>query len=157
MSASTWSGPGLFGPQKDVTGSTTDPFNQGFVQLSQIANIKFNATLTSQVLINIPAGSQITSFLVNVLTAFNSGTSATLSAGITSGGTDYMSGVDCKASTGRISPTFSAAQLAAMSGQSVTGVASPIAAPGNVYLTITSVGQPTAGYVNVVVNYIQLV
>ena len=55
------------------------------------------------------------------------------------------------------SPTYTAAQLAAMSGQSVTGTAAAIAAPGNVYLTITSVGAPTAGYVTVVVNYTQLV
>ncbi len=157
MSASTWSGPGLFGPQKDQTGSTTDPFNQGFVALRQVANIAFNATLVSQALINVPPGCQIQSFDVNVLTAFNSSSSATFSAGTTSGGTTYASGVDVKSATGRIVPTFTAAQLAAMSGQSVTGTASAIAAPGNVYLTITSVGQPTAGYVNVVVNYIQLV
>ncbi len=157
MTATTFSGPVLAGPQKDVTGVTTDPFNQGFVKLTQVANIAFNATLKSEVLINVPAGSRITSFDVDVLTAFNSGTSATFSAGTTTGGTTYVSGVDVKAATGRIAPTYTAAQLAAMSGQSVVGVASPIAAPGNVYLTITSVGQPTAGYVTVAVNYVQLV
>ena len=66
-----------------------------------------------------------------------------------------MSGVNVKAATGRIVPTYTAAQLAAMSGQSVLGVAAPI--PGPLYLTITSVGQPTVGFVNVTVNYIQLV
>lgn len=156
MSATTLSGPLLVGPQKDVTGSTTDPFNQGFARLSQSVNIAFNATLVSQALINIPPGTRIESFLVDTLTAYNSASSATFSAGVTSGGTDYVSGVSVK-STGRAAITYTAAQLAAMSGQSIAGVAAPIAAPGNLYLTITSVGQPTAGYVTVSVLYTQLV
>src|ERR1700756_1388514 len=108
MSATTFSGPVLAGPQKDQTGSTTDPFNQGFVALKQFVNIAFNATLVSDVLINIPAGCRLTSFEIDVLTAFNSGTSATFSAGTTSGGTQYVSGVDCKAATARIAPTYTA-------------------------------------------------
>jgi hypothetical protein len=157
MSDTTFSGPVKAGPQKDVTGVSTDPYNQGFVRLTQVANIAFNATLVSEVLINVPPGCRIQSFDVDVLTAFDSGTSATFSAGTTSGGTTYASGVNVKAATGRIAPTYTAAQLAAMSGQSLTGTAAAIAAPGNVYLTITSVGQPTAGYVTVAVNYVQLV
>lgn len=163
MSDTTFSGPVKAGPQKDQTGNSNDPYNQGFVQLQQQANIAYtttgngSTTLVQNVLINVPPGCRITSFVVDVLTAYNSGTSATFSAGKTSGGTDYASGVDCKASTGRIAVTYTAAQLAAMSGQSVLGVASPIAAPGNVYLTITSVGTPSAGYVTVAVNYVQLV
>lgn len=157
MSDSTFSGPLKAGPQKDVTGSSTDPYNQGFARLQQNVNIAFNATLKSEALINVPPGCRIDSVVPDVLTAFNSGTSATLSVGITSGGTDYVSGVDVKTSTGRKTPTYTAAQLAAMSGQNVTGTAAAIAAPGNVYITITSVGQPTAGYVTVAINYTQLV
>ena len=154
MTASHWSGPLMAGPQKDA-GDPNAPYNQGFVKLSQIVTIPFNATLVSTALIYLPPGAQITSFDNDVLTAFNSATSATLTAGITAGATTYMGGVDVKAATGRIAPTYTAAQLAAMSGQSVLGVAAPI--PGQVYLTVTSVGQPTAGFVNVTVNYIQLV
>ncbi len=157
MSDSTFSGPLKAGPQKDVTGVTADPYNQGFAHLQQQANIGFNATLVSEVLISVPPGCRLTSFTVDVLTAFNSATSATFSAGKTSGGTDYASGVNVKAATGRITITYTAAQLAAMSGQSIVGAAAAIAAPGPVYLTITSVGQPTAGYVTVAVNYVQLV
>ena len=46
-----------------------------------------------------------------------------------------------------------AAQLAAMSGQSVLGVAAPTTAP--VVVTITPVGATTAGYVHVTINYFQ--
>ena len=163
MTASTWSGPLLSGPQKDQTGSSTDPYNQGFARLTQIANIAFNTTgngstaTVQNVLLNVPPGCRIQSFDIDVLTAYNSASSATFSAGITAAGTDYVSGVDVKTSTGRKAPTYTAAQLAAMSGQSVTGTAAAIAAPGNVYLTITSSGTPTAGYVTVAINYVQLV
>lgn len=163
MTATTFSGPVLAGPQKDVTGVSTDPFNQGFVRLQQTANIAFNTTgngstaTVQNVLINVPPGSRIDAFIVDVLTAYNSSSSATFSAGTSAGGTQYASGVDVKSATGRITVTYTAAQLAAMSGQSVTGVAAAIAAPGNVYLTITSSGTPTAGYVTVAVNYTQLV
>lgn len=154
MSASTWSGPGMFGPNKDP-GDPNNPFNQGFVRLSQSVNISFNATLVGEQEIFVPPGCRIESFLVDVLTAFNSASSATLSAGITSGATTYMSGVDVKTATGRIAPTYTAAQLAAMSGQSVLGVAAAI--PGPVFLTVTSSGQPTAGYITVSILYSQIV
>lgn len=152
MSASHWSGPGMFGPNKDA-GDPNAPYNQGTVHLTQYVNISFDADLVAEQVIYLPPGARITSFNCDVLTAFNSATSATLSAGITSGGTEYMSGVNVKAATGRIAPTYTAAQLAAMSDQSVLGVAAPI--PGQVYLTVTSVGQPTAGYITVAVNYAQ--
>ncbi len=163
MTATTFSGPVLAGPQKDVTGVAADPFNQGFARLQQSANIAFNTTgngstaTVQSVLINVPPGSRLDAFIVDVLTAYNSSSSATFSAGLTAGGTEYASGVNVKAATGRITITYTAAQLAAMSGQSVLGVAAAIAAPGNVYLTITSSGTPTAGYVTVAVNYTQLV
>lgn len=154
MSATHLSGPLLTGPNKD-TGDSAAPFNQGYAHLQQQANIPFNTTLVSEVEIWVPPGARITSFVVDVLTAFNSATSATFSAGITSGATTYVSGVDVKTATGRIAPTYTAAQLAAMSSQSIVGVAAAV--PGPVFLTITSVGQPTAGYVTVGVNYVQLV
>ncbi len=152
MTASHWSGPLMAGPQKDA-GDPNYPYNQGTVKLTQYVNIPFNATLKSEVEVFLPPGARITSFDIDVLTAFNSATSATFSAGITSGGTDYVSGVDVKSAAGRIAPTYTAAQLAAMSDQSIVGVAAPI--PGQLFLTITSVGQPTAGYVTVAVNYAQ--
>lgn len=163
MSDTTFSGPVKAGPQKDQTGSPTDPYNQGYARLQQSANIAFSTTgngstaTVQNVLINVPPGCRLDSFVVDVLTVYDSSSSATFSAGITSGGTEYAGSVNVKAATGRIAITYTAAQLAAMSGQSLTGTAAAIAAPGNVYLTVTSSGTPTAGYITVAVNYTQLV
>lgn len=152
MGTTTFSGPVKTGPNKD-SGDTAAPYNQGYVVLSQSANITFNATLVSESEIWIPPGAQIVDIIVDTLTAFNSATSATFTAGITSGATTYAGSVDCKTAA-RVRPTFTGAQLAAMSNQSVLGVAA--LTPGPVFLTITSVGQPTAGYVTVDVIYVQL-
>lgn len=135
-----------------VAGNPASP-DLGIAQLCQFASIPFNTTLISQVEIFVPPGSYISAFDIDVLTAFNSASSATFSAGTTSGGTNYVSGVSVK-TTGRIAPTYTAAQLAAMSNQSVLGVVA--ATPGPVFLTVTSVGQPTAGYVQITVKYVQL-
>lgn len=153
MTASHWSGPLMAGPNKDP-GDSNAPYNQGTAQLAQYVNIPVNTGgLKSEVEIWLPPGARISAFDIDVLTAFDSATSATFSAGITSGGTDYVSGVNVKAATGRIAPTYTAAQLAAMSDQSVLGVAAPI--PGQLFLTITSVGQPANGFVSVTVKYMQ--
>lgn len=137
---------------KPVVGESQSP-NLGVAQLCQFASIPFNTTLKSEVELFLPLGAYISALDVDVLTAFNSASSATFSAGITSGGTDYVSGIDVK-STGRKAITYTAAQLAAMSNQGLTGTAAPTVSP--LFLTITSVGQPTGGYVQVCVKYIQL-
>lgn len=153
MAGSHWSGPGFFGPNKDP-GDPNAPYNQGTPTLTQQFLLSFNATLTTEVEFWVPPGCQLQDFLIDVLTAFNSATSATLTVGSASGGTQYVSGVDVKASTGRKTPTYTAAQLAAMAGLTVLGVAAPIAGP--VFVDITSVGQPTAGVVQFAARYIQL-
>ena len=154
MTATHFSGPVVSGNLQ--SGQTGGP-NVGFVRLAQTFNIAFDATLVQSFTANVPPGARLVSYDIDVLTAFNSATSATLSAGLTAGGTEYMSGVNVKTATGRITPTLTAAQLAAMSGQTVLGVAAPIVAPGAVVFTVTSVGQPTAGLATVTLNYLQLV
>ena len=134
-------------------GETNGP-NIGFVELVQTFDIAVDGTLTQSVTRYIPAGSIITSLAVDVLTAYDSATSATLSVGVTAGATTYTSGVNVKAATGRIAQTYTAAQLAKMSGQSVLGVADPTVPA--VVATVTSVGQPTVGYVHVTMHYVQL-
>jgi len=151
MAATHFSGPVITGDLQQ--GETNGP-NQGFVRLSQVTNLTQNSTTAVSSTLYVPAGSIIESVVVDVLTAFDSATSATLSVGLTAGGTEYVSGVNVKAATGRIAITYTAAQLAAMSGQSVLGVAAPTTAP--VVVTITPVGATTAGYVHVTLNYIQL-
>lgn len=142
MSQTTWSGPLASGDRN--AGEAGGP-NLGFVVLSQTAVIDVDATLVQNATFNIPAKSQIVDFNVDVLTAYDSATSATLSAGLTSGGTQYLSAINVKLA-GRRPNAYSAAQLAAMDdvGNNRTVVA-----------TVTSVDQPTAGQVRVTLLYVQ--
>jgi hypothetical protein len=142
MSQTTWSGPLASGDRN--AGESGGP-NIGLVTLSQTALINFDATLVQNATFNIPASSQIVDFYVDVLTAYDSASSATLSAGTASGGTQYLSGVSVKTAARR-SNAFSAAQLAAMDD---------VGSNRTVVATVTSVGQPTAGQVRVTMLYVQ--
>ena len=142
MSQTTWSGPLASGDRN--AGESGGP-NIGLVTLSQTALIDFDATLVQDATFNIPASSQIVDFYVDVLTAYDSATSATLSAGTASGGTQYLSGVSVKTAARR-SNGFSAAQLAAMDD---------VGSNRTVVATVTSVGQPTTGQVRVTMLYVQ--
>lgn len=151
MGTTTFSGPVRSGTLK--TGETNGP-NIGYAVLQQETSITQNSTSAVSSTLYIPAGSKIVNILVDVLTAFNSATSAVLSVGTSAGGTQYASGVDVKTATGRITPTFTAAQLAAMSNVTVLGAAAPTTAP--VVVTVTPTGATSAGYVRVTVVYSQL-
>jgi hypothetical protein len=142
MSQTTWSGPLASGDKN--AGESGGP-NIGLAVLSQTVLINFDATLVQNATTYLPAQSQIVDIVVDGLTAYNSATSATLSVGTTSGGTEYVSGVNVK-TTGRKSNGYSAAQLAAMDG---------IGTNTTVVATVTSVGQPTAGQVRVTYLYVQ--
>lgn len=142
MSQTTWSGPLASGDRN--AGESGGP-NIGLVALSQTALINFDATLVQNATFNIPARSQIVDFYVDVLTGYDSASSATLSAGTTSGGTQYLSGINVK-TAGRRPNAFSAAQLAAMDDVNNSRA---------VVATVTSVGQPTAGQVRVTMLYVQ--
>ncbi len=142
MSQTTWSGPLASGDRN--AGESGGP-NIGLVALSQTALINFDATLVQNATFNIPAGSQIVDFYVDVLTQYDSATSATLSAGTASGGTQYLSAINVKTAARRPN-AFSAAQLAAMDD---------VGTNRTVVATVTSVGQPTAGQVRVTMLYVQ--
>jgi hypothetical protein len=116
----------------------------GNVALSQTALINFDADLTQEATFKVPAGAQLVDVIVDVLTAYDSATSATLTVGSASAGTQYAGSVNAK-TTGRVRPTFSAAQLAAMDD---------VGANTTVYATVTSVGQPTAGQARVTLVYV---
>jgi hypothetical protein len=142
MSQTTFSGPLQSGDKP--AGIAGGP-NIGQAYLAQTALINFDATLVQNATFNIPTSSQIVDFYVDVLTAYNSATSATVSAGITTGGTEYLSAVSAKTAARRPN-AFSAAQLAAMDD---------VGTNRTVVATITSVGQPTAGQVRVTLLYVQ--
>jgi hypothetical protein len=142
MSQTTWSGPIATGDRN--AGEAGGP-NLGFVTLSQTALINFDATLVQNATFNIPASSQIVDFYVDVLTAYDSATSALVAAGTSAGGTEYLSAVSAKTG-GRRPNAFSAAQLAAMDN---------VGTNRTVAVSVTSVGQPTAGQVRVTMLYVQ--
>jgi hypothetical protein len=141
MGKTSWSGPIKAGTVREGASA-----NLGNAVLSQTATITQNSTNAVDATFYIPANTQILSFNVDVLTAFNSGTSATFSAGTTSGGTQYVSGVDVKTATGRIAPTYTAAQLTAMAD--VTTNTTLVA-------TVTPSGATSAGVLRVTVLYVQ--
>ena len=149
MAATHFSGPVLTG---DLQSGETNGPNQGYVTLIQTTAITQNSTNAVSSTLYIPAGAQIIDFNIDVLTAFNSATSATLSIGTAAAGTQYVSSVNAK-TAGRASITFSAAQLAAMSGVTVLGVTAATSAP--VVVTVTPVGATSAGYVEVTIIYAQ--
>lgn len=142
MAQTTFSGP-LASGDKDagVSGGS----NIGLVMLSQTMLINRDATLVQSATINLPINSQIVNIACDVLTAYDSATSATLTVGTAAAGTQYASGVNAK-TAGRTFPTFTAAQLTNMSN-TTTNTA--------VVATVTSVGQPTVGQVRVTVQYVQ--
>jgi len=142
MSQTTWTGPLASG---DKNAGVSGGPNIGLAVLSQTVLINFDATLVQNGTVYLPNDSQITDILVDVLTLYNSATSATLSVGTSSGATTYASGVNVKTGV-RVLPTFTAAQLAAMDD---------IDTNGTVVATVTSVGVPTAGQVRVTYRYVQ--
>jgi hypothetical protein len=142
MSQTTWTGPLASG---DKNAGVSGGPNIGLAVLSQTVLIDFDATLVQNGTVYLPFDSQIVDIIVDVLTQYNSATSATVSVGTASGGTQYASGVNAKTGI-RVLPTFTAAQLAAMDD---------INTNGTVVATVTSVGQPTAGQVRVTYCYVQ--
>jgi hypothetical protein len=142
MSQTTWSGPLASG---DINAGKTGGPNIGLALLSQTVLIDVGATLVQDGSVFLPYHSQIVDIIVDVLTQYDSATSATLSVGTSSGDTTYASGVNVKTGV-RVLPTFTAAQLAAMDD---------IGTYGTVVATVTSVGQPTVGQVRVTYRYVQ--
>ena len=141
MGQSTWSGPIKSGTTRE--GATP---NVGFAHLAQTATYTQNSTTAVDVTFYLPANTQITSFNIDSFVAYDSITSATLSAGTASGGTTYVSGVNMKATAGRLTPTYTGAQLTAMAN---------ITTNTTVVVTITVVGATTAGNGRITLNYVQ--
>jgi hypothetical protein len=76
----------------------------GTAALSQTAVVAFDTTLVQGTTFSLPKGAQIVDIIVDVLTAYNSATSATITAGTASAGTQYAGAVDGK-TAGRVRPT----------------------------------------------------
>jgi hypothetical protein len=142
MSQTTWSGPLASG---DIDAGKAGGPNIGLVVLSQTVLVNFNATLVQSASVLLPANSQLVDVFTDVLTPYNSATSATLAVGTAVGGTQYVTSVNAKTG-GRNTTSHTAAQATAM--QNIGDNTAVVA-------TVTSVGQPTAGQVRVTYLYVQ--
>lgn len=141
MANSTFSGPVRSGTVREGASA-----NVGLCVLSQTGSIAQNSTNVVDLTFTLPANAQILNFFFDVTTAFNSATSATLSAGTASGGTQYASGVDVKTAAGRIAPTFTGTQLTNMAN---------ITTNTSVVVSVTPVGATSAGAVTATIVYVQ--
>ncbi len=143
MARTAFTGPLVSG---DRPAGTPGGSNVGFVVLSQTTEINVDATLVQNATLRIPRGSQIIDFKIDVRTVFNAGSAAVLSAGITSGGTEYLSGISV-ATVGRRPLGLTAPQVEAI--QNVLN-------NRDVVFTVTSTGtQPTTGRVFIEMQYVQ--
>lgn len=121
--------------------------NLGSPILTQIGTINVSGASVVDLTFYLPANAKITGIVFDVTTVFNAGTSSTFSAGVSTGATTYVSGVDGKTATGRIAATYTGAQLAAMNN---------ITTNTTLVVTQTPVGTTaTTGVCQVRVDYIQ--
>ncbi|SCB30316.1 hypothetical protein [Rhizobium lusitanum] len=144
MTTTAFTGPLSTFTQK-LDGTSSGYSDQGYALMSQRVSLTQNSTTAVTGRVDLPQGSQITGFNIDVTTAYDSATSATLTIGTAAAGTQYVGAVDAK-TAGRAAPTLSAAQLTAM--QNIT-------TNHGVFVTVTPVGATTAGAVTVTVFYVQ--
>lgn len=140
MGASTFSGPLKAGDVRE--GATA---NVGFAVMTQTVEIVRDATLVQNGTIYLPANAEILGINSITQVAYDSATSATLSVGYTSGGTEFAGSVNVK-NAGNQAASPSVAQ--GVVWRNITTNTTLVA-------TVTSVGQPTVGKVTVVVTYRQ--
>jgi hypothetical protein len=140
MGASTFSGPLKAGTVRE--GATA---NVGSALMVQTAEIVRDATLTQNATMYLPANAEIVSIASITQVAYDSATSATLTVGTASAGTQFAGSINAKsAGNQQASPTVA---------QGVTW--RDIGANTTLVATVTSVGQPSVGKVTVVVTYRQ--
>lgn len=144
MSETAFSGP-VATYTSQVSGATGSYSDKGWVVMSQRMTITQNGTTAVDATFYVPANSTLLDILSDTTVAWNSGTSAVLTVGRTSAGTEYASGVST-AAAGRVRPTFTATQLGNMDD-----VTSHVA----VVATITPTGATSAGTTIVTLLYIQ--
>ncbi len=118
-----------------AAGTTNIPWTNaasdlGLVLLTQTETITQSGSNSVSTVFNVPAYSRLVDFIADTSVAWNSGTSNTLTVGITANSTSYANSVSV-ASTGRVRPTYTAGQLANMSNVSTnTTVVASVSALG---------------------------
>lgn len=155
MSRTTFSGPVRAGTIKENAYKNIG--SAVVVQFAALATGAANLIST----VYVPAGARILEIAVDVTTVFNASTSATLTVGKTSGGSEYASGVDVKTAAGRLVPTFTAAQLTALQNTSAQNADISSATTGTVatsplFIKITESGTAgSTGAASVIITYTQ--
>jgi hypothetical protein len=150
MAATHFTGPVITGDLSQ--GQVNGPNKSYNITEQQIVFTNAAGPVTTNYAMYIPAGSVIQDFLVDVLTAFNSATSALLSIGNVANGTQYVTSVNL-AVAGRIAVTYTAPQLAAMNGLTALGAQAPTLPLLN--FTVATLGAGVAGVAVVTVRYAQ--
>jgi hypothetical protein len=141
MARSTFSGPLKVGPVREGSG-----VNTGDLVLHKSTSLVQDGEATvDAATIKLPANSRIVDIVVDVTEAFDSATSATLTVGRTSAGTELASGVNAK-TQGRVRPTFTTTQLTNMAD---------ISTNTSVIASVAAVGATTEGAVTIHVFYVQ--
>src|SRR5690349_24694115 len=141
MGTSTFGGPMRIGDTAEGT-----LINVGTPLLSQATTLTQNSTTAVSGTLYLPTAAIIVDIIVDVLTAFNSATSAVLTVGTAAAGTRYAGSVNAK-TAGPVRPTFSAAQLTAMAS---IGSTTPVV------VTITPTGATSAGQVKTTILYVMI-
>lgn len=141
MGTTAFSGPIKSGDRADPL-SATVLANQGLSVMEQSAPIQQNSTTAVSVTFNVPKYSKIMDVFFDTQVAWDSATSATGTIGTAAAGTQYGGAIDLKATAGRLRPTFTGAQLAAMDNTGTneavvfTATVSGATAAGNGFVTI---------------------
>lgn len=143
MGQTTFTGPVKAGTRKVNEGALAA--NVGSTKLVQSAVIDFDTDLSQSAIITLPRNSQILNIYMDPLVLFNSATTTVGTFGSTAGGTEYAGSLNMRTANRKI-PTFTVAQLAA-----TENIGNDLA----VHVTLTSVGQPSAGSARAVVEYVQ--
>lgn len=92
--------------------------NVGLVLMTQQVNLAGGPPGATNWTLNLPPGSQIVEFIVDVATAFDNAASAVVTAGTAPAGTQFLTSVDLKVA-GRAVITPTAAQIAAFASVNV--------------------------------------
>ena len=147
MGQSTFDGPVWSGTIRQTSGDGTLIKNLGTAVLQQSTTVSQTAAGTTSSTIYLPASSTIVNFNVDLLTQWNSATSAALTVGTVAAGAQYITSIDAKTATaGRQALTLTGAQVLAMSN---------VGTNTSVVTTVASVGATTTGSAIITVLYIQ--
>lgn len=153
MGRTTFTGPLMAGTIRD-----NQYRNVGSAVLSQTVTVNQAGAGTQNITLYVPANSRLLGFTVDLLTVWDSATSAALTVGTASAGTQYVSSLDVKTGpAGRMTIAPTAAQLTAMASTAVDAAASAAAgAPVSpLVITLAAVGATSAGQAVVTVQYVQ--